>query len=145
MVWYQESKHRKRNGFSPSWKADDADNELACPLDLPDVRVLASRVLENATVLISVEGVLHTALYYCCGREIDQFHEFDRPIRLRHLPVFGRAVLIEIRPKRYRCPYREGDRPAALQATTLGLNPILLHLVVSMGDLIEPLKIRAGT
>ncbi len=145
MVWYQESKHRKRNGFSPSWKADDADNELACPLDLPDVRVLASRVLENATVLIEVESTLHTALYYCCGREIDQFHEFDRPIRLRHLPVFGRAVLIEIRPKRYRCPYREGDRPAALQATTLGLNPILLHLVVSMGDLIEPLKIRAGT
>lgn len=81
---------------------------ISLPLDLPDVRVLASRMLEDATVLIEVESALRTAQGHRCGREIDRFHEVDRSIRLRHLPVFGRAVLIEICPKRYRCPYCEG-------------------------------------
>ncbi len=81
---------------------------LAVPLDLPDVRVLADRMLEDGTVLIEVESTVQTAQCHRCGRTIDRFHGFDRPIRLRHLPVFGRAVLIEIRPKRYRCPYCEG-------------------------------------
>src|SRR5512144_3223570 len=39
---------------------------------------------------------------------MDRFHGYDRPIRMRHLPVFGRTVWIEIRPKRYRCPVCEG-------------------------------------
>lgn len=78
---------------------------IALPLDLPEVRVLASRLLADDTLLIEVESTLPTARCYCCGREIDRFHGYDRPIRLRHLPVFGRVVWIEIRPKRYRCPF----------------------------------------
>lgn len=81
---------------------------LAVPLDLPDVRVLADRMLEDGTVLIEVESTVQTAQCHRCGRTIDRFHGFDRPTRLRHLPVFGREVLIEIRPKRYRCPFCEG-------------------------------------
>lgn len=81
---------------------------LTIPLDLPDVRVLANRMLEDGTVLIEIESTLQTAQCHRCGREIDRFHGFDRPIRLRHLPVFGRMVFIEIRPKRYRCPSCEG-------------------------------------
>src|SRR5512143_3543936 len=81
---------------------------IALPLDLPDVRVLASRLLEDGILLIEVESTLPTAQCYRCGREMDRFHGYDRPIRLRHLPVFGRTVWIEIRPKRYRCPGCEG-------------------------------------
>lgn len=81
---------------------------IALPLDWPDVRVLASRVLEDATLLIEGESTLRTAQCQRCGREIDRFHGFDRPIRLRHLPVFGRKVVIEIRPQRYRCPHGDG-------------------------------------
>ena len=81
---------------------------IALPLDLPEVRVLASRLLEDDTLLIEVESTLPTAWCYCCGREIDRFHGYDRPIRLRPLPVFGRVVWIEIRPKRYRCPVCTG-------------------------------------
>src|SRR5512135_1011230 len=77
---------------------------ITLPLDLPEVRVLASQVLEDATLLIQVESTRQTAPCHRCGREIDRFHGFDQPIRLRHLPVFGREVVIEIRPKRYRCP-----------------------------------------
>src|SRR5512143_109507 len=81
---------------------------VALPLDIPEIRVLASRLLEDDTLLIEVESTLPTARCYCCGREIERFHGYDRPIRLRHLPVFGRTVWIEIRPKRYRCPVRKG-------------------------------------
>jgi transposase len=87
---------------------------LAVPLDLPDVRVLANRMLEDGTVLIEVESTVQTAQCHRCGRMIDRFHGFDRPIRLRHLPVFGRHVVVEIRPKRYRCPYCE-DGPTTTQ------------------------------
>lgn len=81
---------------------------ITLPLDVSNVRVLASRVLEDGRLLIEVESTLKTSLCQRCGQEIDRFHGFDRPIRLRHLPVFGREVLIEIRPKRYRCPVCEG-------------------------------------
>jgi transposase len=81
---------------------------ITLPLDLPDVRVLASRVLADATLLIEVESTRQTAPCHRCSREIDRFHGVDQPIRLRHLPVFGREVFIEIRPKRYRCPFCEG-------------------------------------
>lgn len=81
---------------------------ISLPPDLPDVRVLATQVLQDATLPIEVESTPRATQCHCRGREIDRFHGFDRPIRLRHLPVFGRAVLVEIRPKRYRCPYWEG-------------------------------------
>ena len=81
---------------------------LELPLDLPDVRVLANRGLEDGTLLIEGESTLQTAQCHRCGREIDRFHGSDRALRLRHLPVFGREVLIEIRPKRYRCPHCDG-------------------------------------
>ena len=56
------------------------------PLDLPDTRVLAHRMLEKGTVWIEVESTLRTAQGHRCGRDIDRFHGCDRPIRLRHLP-----------------------------------------------------------
>ena len=90
---------------------------ITLPLDLPDVRVLASRLLEDGTLLMEVESTLPTARCYRCGRELDRFHGYDRPIRLRHLPVFGRTVWIEIRPKRYRCPVCEGG-PTTTQRCT---------------------------
>jgi len=90
---------------------------ITLPFDVPEVRVLASRVLEDSTLLIEVESTLRTAQCHCCGREIDRFHGFDRPIQLRHLPAFGREVLIEIRPKRYRCPHCAGG-PTTTQHCT---------------------------
>jgi transposase len=82
---------------------------LALPLDIPEVRVLSSRIEEDDTLLIEVESTLTTAQCHRCGGEIEPLHGVDRPIRLQHhLPVFGRQVFIEIRPKRYRCPQCEG-------------------------------------
>ena len=55
---------------------------MTLPFDVPEVRVLASRVLEDGTLLIEVESTLRTTQCHCCGREIDRFHGFDRPIQL---------------------------------------------------------------
>ena len=62
---------------------------ISLPLDLPDVRVLATQVLPDATLLIEVESTLCTAQCHRCGREIDRFHGFDRPTRLRPCPCLA--------------------------------------------------------
>ena len=110
---------------------------LTVPLDLPDVRVLTHRMLENGTVLIEVESTLRTTRCHRCGRDIDRFHGFDRPIRLRHLPVFGRAMLIEIGPKRYRCPYCE-DGPTTTQRCA-GYDPNRPHTTAFEQDVLKRL------
>ena len=56
---------------------------LTVPLDLPDVRVLAYRMLENGTVLMEVESTLRTAQCHRCGREIDRFHQGGWKLRQR--------------------------------------------------------------
>lgn len=73
---------------------------IPLPFDLPDVRVRASRLLEDDPLLIEVESTFPTARCYPCGREMDRFHGSDRPIGGRHLPVFGGAVWIALRPQR---------------------------------------------
>jgi len=87
---------------------------LAIPLDLPDVAVLRTEVTPQRQLIIEVESSLPTALCHCCGRTIDPFDGYDRPIRLRHLPILGMVVFIEIRPKRLRCPLC-ADHPTTTQ------------------------------
>ncbi len=116
---------------------------LAVPLDLPDVRVLAHRILENGTVLIEVESTVQTTRCHCCGRDIDRFHGFDRPIRLRHLPVFGRDVVIEIRPKRYPCPHCEGG-PTTTQRCAW-YDPHRPHTTTFEQDVLKRLTVRWPT
>jgi transposase len=84
------------------------------PLDLPDVEVLKTEVTAAGHLLITVESTLEGTRCRRCGQEIREPHGHDRPLRLRHLPVLERPVYIEIRPKRYRCPYCS-DHPTTTQ------------------------------
>jgi len=84
------------------------------PLDIPDVHLLSSRPGERGEFILEVESSLNSTICRRCGQEITEFHGYDHPIRLRHLPVFGRDVWIEIRPKRYRCPHCD-DHPTTTQ------------------------------
>jgi len=77
---------------------------ISIPLDIPDVRVLGTKVLSPQLLLIEVESTLSSTTCRCCGRTISDFHGFDQPIQLRHLPILGTAVYIRLRPKRFRCP-----------------------------------------
>jgi transposase len=87
---------------------------IAIPLDLPDVEVLRTEVTPQRDLIIGVESTLTTATCHRCGRTIDTFYGYDRPIRLRHLPILGMVVFIEIRPKRFRCPFCD-DHPTTTQ------------------------------
>lgn len=82
---------------------------IQLPLDIPEVQVLSTECRPDSTLLIQVESTRQGAYCSRCGRELHQFHGYDRPIQLRHLPILERRVYLEIRPKRYRCPHCEGQ------------------------------------
>jgi transposase len=84
------------------------DDIIQVPLNLPDVRVLSTQRTEQGHWLIRVESTLEGTRCRRCGREIRDLHGWDAVVRLRHLPLFDVPVLIEIRPKRYRCPFCAG-------------------------------------
>lgn len=90
------------------------DNAIHIPLDLPNVRVLEVSKTDEGTWLIRVESTLKGTHCHQCGRDITHFHGLEPAIRLRHLPLFETPVLIEVRPKRYRCPFCEG-KPTTTQ------------------------------
>src|SRR5512144_265949 len=81
---------------------------IQLPLDLPEVAVLSTKFQPDGALLIKVESACQGTRCGRCGREIHQFHGYDRPIQLRHLPLLERRVYLEIRPKRYRCAHCQG-------------------------------------
>ena len=81
------------------------DNLIQVPLNLPDVRILSTQRTGQGHWLIRVESSLEGAQCRRCGREIRDLHGVDAVVRLRHLPLFGVPVFVELRPKRYCCPY----------------------------------------
>jgi transposase len=85
------------------------DNFIQVPLNLPDVRVLSTQRTAQGHWLIRVESALEGTRCRCCGREIRDLHGLDAVVCLRHLPLFDVPVFVEIRPKRYRCPYCAGN------------------------------------
>src|SRR5687768_12807722 len=113
---------------------------ISLPLDLPDVEVRSTTVTKERTLLIEVESTLTTTTCRRCGQEISQFHGYDRPLTLRHLPSLGMPVFIRLRPKRFRCPFCD-DHPTTTQrlswyepnatATTAFVKHLLIQLVQS--------------
>jgi transposase len=85
------------------------DNCIQVPLNLPDVRMLSTQRTAQEHWLIRVESTLEGAPCRRCGREIRDLHGLDVVVRLRHLPLFDVPVFVEIRPKRYRCPFCAGN------------------------------------
>jgi len=83
------------------------------PLDLPEVRVLKTE-LKKREIVITVESTRPYAICSRCGEKTFDFHSYDDPIRLRHLPILEQRVFIELRPKRYRCPTCD-DHPTTTQ------------------------------
>jgi transposase len=84
------------------------DNIIQVPLDLPDIRVLSTQKTEQGHWLIRVESTLEGTRCRRCSRELRDLHGLDGVVRLRHLPLFDVPVFVELRPKRYRCPYCTG-------------------------------------
>jgi transposase len=85
------------------------DNIIQVPLNVPGVRVLSTQRTEQGHWLIRVESTAEGTRCRRCGREIRDLHGLDAAVRLRHLPLFDVPVFVELRPKRYRCPYCPGN------------------------------------
>lgn len=86
---------------------------IEIPLDLPEIRILKTE-LGQREIVITVESTREWAICAKCGNEIREFHSYGRLLRLRHLPILGRPLIIEIRPKRFRCPNCD-DHPTSTQ------------------------------
>ena len=83
------------------------------PLNLPEIRVLRTEI-KPREVVITVESTRPYAICKRCQQKTFEFHSFDEPIRLRHLPILDQRVFIELRPKRFRCPTCD-DHPTTTQ------------------------------
>jgi transposase len=77
--------------------------KIEIPLDLPEIRIIKTE-LSQRQIVITVESTREWAICAKCGNQIREFHSYGRLLRLRHLPILGQPVIIEIRPKRFRCP-----------------------------------------
>lgn len=76
-------------------------------LNLPGIRVLSVSCNEDQ-MECEIESTQGAARCHQCGNQATQFHEHEKEMVIRHLPLCGRAVLLRLRPKRYRCPHCEG-------------------------------------
>ena len=77
--------------------------EVKIPLDIKNVETLQVEKSESGAYLITVESTQESTNCRKCGKELYHFHGYDKPITLRHLPILGTPVYIQLRPKRYRC------------------------------------------
>jgi transposase len=76
-------------------------------LNLSGIRVL-SVSYDEGKMECEIESTQGYAVCHRCGGKARQFHEHEKELVLRHLPLCGRAVILRLRPKRYRCPHCEG-------------------------------------
>lgn len=83
------------------------------PLDLPDVRIVHTDWSAPA-ITIRVESTRTGTRCRQCGAAIEEFHGYGERLRLRPLPILGRPVFIELRPRRYRCLFCD-DHPTTTQ------------------------------
>jgi len=86
---------------------------ITIPLNLPNVRVLASHINDHGEIIITVESTMEGCLCKHCQKKIEAFHQDDEWITMRHLAALGRPVYIRMQPKRYncaRCARRQGKK-----------------------------------
>jgi transposase len=110
---------------------------ISIPLDIPDVRVLQTDLTAAGEFILTVETTLMTTTCQRCGRPISDQHGLDAPRLLRHLPILGRPVYVRIRPKRFRCPFCDGQptttqQPDWYDPKALDTKVYERHLIVQM-------------
>ena len=72
-------------------------------LDLPHVEIDSVQMDQDGNYIIRVHSTLIGGHCHQCGRPITKFHGYDREIRIKHLPIFGRETYLLIRLPRYQC------------------------------------------
>ena len=75
--------------------------------NIPGIRVLSVKYDENR-IECQIESTQGYSMCHKCGQKATEFHEHEKELELRHLPLCGHHVILRLRPKRYRCLYCEG-------------------------------------
>lgn len=88
--------------------------EVTVPLGIPEIRVLKTEINKRGELIITVESTKKGTNCRWCGNWITKSHGYDKWVKVRHLPVFGRPTYLRYRPKRYRCEKCE-QRPTTTQ------------------------------
>ena len=88
--------------------------EITVPLGIPEIRVLKTEINKRGELIITVESTKKGTNCRWCGNWITKSHGYDKWVKVRHLPVFGRPTYLRYRPKRYRCEKCE-QRPTTTQ------------------------------
>lgn len=78
-------------------------------LEIHDIKTESVERKINGEFVITVTDTADGTICHKCGREITKFYGYGRDTYLRHLPISGHKTYIRIRPKRYECPYCEGN------------------------------------
>ncbi len=79
---------------------------IEIPIELfaiPDVAVESVETADPGVVIITVRSTKKGVTCHKCGRWIEKCHGHDKPMLLRHLPLFGRKVYLRLCPARYQC------------------------------------------
>lgn len=76
---------------------------ITLPLDLPNINVLKAGTTATGDYVITVASTLASTPCRQCGRDLHQVHGYDRAIVLRHLPILGQRVYLQIQPTRFEC------------------------------------------
>lgn len=80
-----------------------AKADVTIPLGIPDVRVLKTEINERGEVIITIESTKKGTNCRWCGKWITKSHGYDKWVKKRHLPVFGRPSYLRYRARRYQC------------------------------------------
>jgi transposase len=110
---------------------------ISIPLDIPDVRVLQTDLTAAGEFILTIESTLTSTTCRRCGRVITEQHGLDEPRLLRHLPILGRPLYLRIRPKRFRCPFCQGQptttqQPEWYDPKALHTKAYERHLIVQL-------------
>jgi transposase len=87
------------------------------PLNIPNVEILSIETTKTNDLVITVRSTKKSTTCHKCGREITKIHGYGEAIMLRHLPVLGQSVYIQLRPARFQCEHCD-NKPTTTEETT---------------------------
>ena len=74
-------------------------------LGLSHVSITLIETNSDDVIEITVNSTLKEAHCHRCHQLITRFYDYDRLLRLRHLPILGQPVFIKVRLPRYQCDH----------------------------------------
>jgi transposase len=77
-------------------------------LNIPDVKILDIKTTKTRDLVITVKSIKKSTKCHKCSKEIHNIHGYGEAIMLRHLPILGQTVYIQLRPARFRCEDCDG-------------------------------------